>query len=204
MTVSFCPYVPGPVLVKVNLRNGDGLQTLGYTTEGVQVEEISFTNKIHSDRYGGTAGPPIDTQYFGKAARIQLQMVEYDLSVLKEIRDLQDATGFTAHAAGEIVDIGTLMTCASRSWQIVLVGERDVAAVAADAGAIVMTTLNFPNTFVEGPLRYPLGAKNSVFDLDLMALPWTSSTAQTGDGLTRLYIEAATVINNLMTYDATP
>lgn len=200
----FCPYVPGPVEVKVNLRNGDGLQTLGYTIEGVQVEESPFLTPVHSDRYGGTAGPPIDRIWLGKSARLSLQMVEYKLSLMKELRDLQDATGYTSHAAGEIVDIGTLLTCASRSWQIVLVGSRDTAAVAADANAIVMTTLNFPNAFVEGPINYNLSSKNTVFNLDILALPWTSDTAQSGDGLTRLYLQAATVINNLMTYDATP
>ena len=92
MAGAYCPYVTGPVLVKVNLRDGGGFVNLGYTTEGVQLEETFYTNPIHSDQYGGTAGPEVDRQFMGKSAKISLSLVEYNLAVVKKLREGQSAS----------------------------------------------------------------------------------------------------------------
>lgn len=195
----WCPYVSGPCLVKVNLRDGNGVVDLGYTAEGVQVEEQLFEQPIHSDRYGGSAGPPVDKQWFGKSARIPLQLVEYDLAVVKLMRQITIAsTWSTMDDEGGIVDIGALTSCTNQSWQVILVGS-------LDSTSSHMTPLNFPNCFPTGAIRYPLGAKNTIFDIDLHAIPFTTDTAQSGDGKTYLWLNnSSAAIADLHAFDATP
>lgn len=201
MTGSYCPYVSGPVLVKVNLRDGNGFVNLGYTTEGVQVEEEFFTNPIHSDQYGGTAGPPVDKQFMGKKAKIGLSLVEYSIAVVKKMREGQASTNWTSGDPGTLTNIGGLLSCGKRSFQILLVGAADTAAVAADAGAVVVAAnLNYPNCWYVGPVRFPLGSKNTVWDLDIEATPFTTDTTQSGDGKTYLFLENNHLVTNMATY----
>ena len=204
MTGSFCPYVSGPVLVKVNLRDTNGFVSLGYTSEGVQVEEEFFTNPIHSDQFGGTAGPPVDKQFMGKKAKLSLSLVEYSLAVVKKMREGQASTNWSTGAAGTLVNIGGLLQCGKRSFQILLIGAADTAATAADAGAITLATfLNYPNCWFAGPIRMPIGSKNSVIDMDIEATPFTTDTTQSGDGKTYLFTENSHLVTNFATYAGT-
>ena len=204
MTGLFCPYVSGPVLVKINLRDTNGFVNLGYTTEGVQIEEEFFTNPIHSDQYGGTAGPPVDRQFMGKKAKISLSLVEYSLAVVKKMREGQASTNWATGVAGQIVNVGGLLSCGKRAFQIQLLGAADVAATAADAGAVtVATTLNYPNCWYSGPVRFPIGSKNTVWDFDIEAMPFTTDTSQSGDGKTYLFLETNHLVTNFATYAGT-
>jgi len=197
----FCPYVTGPVLVKVNLRDGAGFVNLGYTAEGVQVEEQFYTNPIHSDQYGGTAGPEVDRQFMGKSAKINLSLVEYSLAVVKKMREGQASTNWSTGNPGTIVNVGGLVTCSNTAFQLLLVGALDTAAIAANAGATVLADyLNFPNCWYDGPVRYPIGSKNTVFDFDVKATPWTTDTTQSGDGITRLWMQNSHLVTTLHNY----
>jgi len=201
MAGSYCPYVSGPVLVKVSLRDGNGFVNLGYTTEGVQVEETYFTNPVHSDQYGGTAGPAVDRQFLGKSAKISLSIVEPNMAVAKKLREGQASTGWATGAAGTIVNVGGLVTCGNRSFQILLVGAADTATIAADAGAAVLAdNLNFPNCWYSGPIRFNLASKNTTIDFDIEALPFTTDTTQSGDGKTYLWMQNSQLITTLATY----
>jgi hypothetical protein len=204
MTGQFCPYVSGPVLVKINLRDSNGFVNLGYTTEGVQMEETFFTNPIHSDQYGGTAGPPVDKQFMGKTARISLSLAEYSMAVVKRMREGQSSVNWTTGAAGTLQNIGGLLSCGKRAFQILLIGAADTAATAADAGAsTIATNLNYPNCWYSGPVRFPVGSKNTVWDFDIEATPFTTDTTQSGDGKTYLFLENNHLVTNLATYAAT-
>jgi hypothetical protein len=205
MTGQFCPYVSGPVLVKVHLRDGNGFVNLGYTTEGVQVEETFFTNPVHSDQYGGTAGPAVDRQFMGKSAKLSLSLVEPNMAVAKKLREGQASTAFSTGAAGTLVDIGGLVTCKNASFQILLIGAADTAAqVAAEGGADVLADfLNFPNCWYSGPVRFNLAAKNTTIDFDIEALPFTTDTTQSGDGKTYLWTQNSHLILNMATYAGT-
>lgn len=197
----FCPYVTGPVLVKVNLRDGAGFVNLGYTAEGVQVEEQFYTNPIHSDQYGGTAGPEVDRQFMGKSAKINLSLVEYSLAVVKKMREGQASTNWSTGNPGTIVNVGGLVTCGNAAFQLLLIGALDTAAIAANAGATVLADyLNFPNCWYDGPVRYPIGSKNTVFDFDVKATPWTTDTTQSGDGITRLWMQNSHLVTTLHNY----
>jgi hypothetical protein len=175
--------------------------SLGYTTEGVQVEEEFFTNPIHSDQYGGTAGPPVDKQFMGKKAKIGLSLVEYSIAVVKKMREGQASTNWATGAAGTLVNLGGLLGCGNRAFQVQLIGAADVAATAADAGAVtIATTLNYPNCWYAGPVRFPIGSKNTVWDLDIEATPFTTDTTQSGDGKTYLFLENSHLVTNMATY----
>lgn len=197
----FCPYVTGPVLVQVNLRDGAGFVNLGYTAEGVQVEEQFYTNPIHSDQYGGTAGPEVDRQFMGKSAKINLSLVEYSLAVVKKMREGQASTNWSTGNPGTIVNVGGLVTCGNTAFQLLLIGALDTEAIAANAGATVLADyLNFPNCWYDGPVRYPIGSKNTVFDFDVKATPWTTNTTQSGDGITRLWMQNNHLVTTLHNY----
>jgi hypothetical protein len=210
MTGQFCPYVSGPVLVKINLRDSNGFVNLGYTTEGVQMEETFFTNPIHSDQYGGTAGPPVDRQFMGKTARISLSLAEYSMAVVKRMREGQSSVNWTTGAAGTLQNIGGLLSCGKRAFQILLIGAADTAAeAAAVAGGatagntpLMAVNLNYPNCWYSGPVRFPIGSKNTVWDFDIEATPFTTDTTQSGDGKTYLFLENNHLITNLATYAA--
>jgi hypothetical protein len=201
MAGAYCPYVTGPVLVKVNLRDGGGFVNLGYTTEGVQLEETFYTNPIHSDQYGGTAGPEVDRQFMGKSAKINLSLVEYSLTVVKKLREGQAATSWATGVPGTITTVGGLVTCGNCAFQIMLIGALDTAAVAVNGSAVVLADyLNFPNCWYDGPVRMPIGSKNTVFDFDIKATPWTTDTTQSGDGITRLWMQNSHLVTTLATY----
>lgn len=202
MAGQYCPYVSGPVLVKVNLRDGSGFVNLGYTTEGVQLEETFYTNPIHSDQYGGTAGPEVDRQFMGKSAKISLSLVEYSLATVKKLREGQASTNWSTGNPGTLVNLGKLVTCGNTAFQILLVGSLDTAAVAASPGAVTLAdNLNFPNCWYDGPVRMPIGSKNTVFDFDIKATPWTTDTTQSGDGLTRLWMQNDHLVTTLHNYN---
>lgn len=199
--VAFCPYVTGPVLVKVNFRDGEGFVNLGYSTDGVQPELIHYTNPIHSDQYGGTSGPEVERQFMGMSARISLSLPVFSATLVKYLRNAQRSENWSSNANGQLVDIGGLLTCANRSIQILLVGQADAAATVADANAITLATaLNFPNCWFDGPVRLNYGSKNTMVDIDLKATPFTTDTGQSGDGKTYLWLENTHLVTNMATY----
>ena len=102
---------------------------------------------------------------------------------------------------GTITTVGGLVTCGNAAFQIMLIGALDTAAIAANAGATVIADyLNFPNCWYDGPVRMPIGSKNTVFDFDIKATPWTTDTTQSGDGITRLWMQNSHLVTTLATY----
>lgn len=198
------PYVAGPVLVRVNLRDGGGIVTLGYTADGVEAQITPIYRDIYSDRTGGTESTPAVKQFLSAQARIPLQLVEFEPAVLRKMMHLvvnNGAAAASGRIAGELPQGGCLSGLTTSSFQLILVGACDAAALAADApagagsvydadGAQVLTPINFLNCFYEGPITIPVGSRNSMPSFDIVALPTTSDTTAdpAGDGKTRLYI----------------
>ena len=204
MPGEFCAYVSGPVQVRINLRDGEGFQILGYTTEGVDVQHNAFTNPIYSDEYGGNAGPPVERQFMGASIKLSMQIVRGDIALWKKIREMQSSENWSSGAAGTLSNVGGMMTCGNTTMQILLIGSADTAATAASAGAATLATFfNVPNCWFDGPVSYTLASKNSVLSLDLLGLPFTSDTTQSGDGKTYLFTENNHLITNMATYAGT-
>ena len=78
--------VSGPVKVRVGTGTADALETLGYSVDGVEVSEQAYWHDVHGDEHGGTAGPPIDTQYLGRTVRIRMELSKFDRDVARKIQ----------------------------------------------------------------------------------------------------------------------
>jgi hypothetical protein len=193
------PYVSGPALVKVFFRDGAGLRTLGYSADGIQVTENQHYGDIHSDRYGGQQGPPLDRQWFGNSAVIPLALSEFDPAVARLMRNLQFGT------PPGITYSGCPLGADGKTFQLIISGLKDVAALTADPLEQTWTPLNYPNCFLSDPFELPVGAKHTILGLNIMALQFTSDVAAGGDGLTWLRLDRVeTLVPSLAEYDATP
>jgi hypothetical protein len=212
--MAIAPYVAGPCLVRVNLRDGDGIQNLGYSLDGIEPQITPIYRDIYSDRSGGQESAPLLRQFLAATARIPIQLVDFEPVVLRKMMKMvvnDGAGGPGARLPGALPPPGCLTGQSTSSFQLILQGACDATALAADApagagdtyvedGAQVLSPMNFLNCFYEGPMTIPLGSKNTVVSFEVMALPTTSDTTASpaGDGKTRLYIARdATVFNNL-------
>lgn len=96
------PYYDGPAEVKTDAAGS--LATLGYSEDGVQVENQDFTLNVHGDQNGGTDGPPIDVQLLGQIFLIRLTLTKFDWTEAESVlsRTLNGTYG-TPPAAGTLV-----------------------------------------------------------------------------------------------------
>ena len=210
--MAIAPYVAGPCLVRVNLRDGDGIQNLGSSVDGIEPQITPMYRDIYSDRSGGQESAPLLRQFLAASARIPLQLVDFEPVLLRKLQKLvvnDGAAGPGARLPGELPPPGCLTGATTSSFQLILQGACDATALAADApagsgdtyvedGAQVLSPINFLNCFFEGPMTIPMGSKNTIVSFEVMALPTTSVVASSGDGKTRLYIARdATAFNDL-------
>ena len=75
---------------------------LGYSVNGVEVEEESYVEEVHGDQNGGDAGPPIEIVEHGEVHRIRMTLSRWDETVLAVIR-----TAIYAGAQGGSFPLGT-------------------------------------------------------------------------------------------------
>ena len=195
------PYVSGPVLVKVNLRDGNGLLPLGYTEDGIQVQHIPMYRDIFSDRNGGVEGSPIDRQFMSEQARLPIQLVEFEPQIMRRMLHIiagDGSLGETTREIGELPPAGGLQAAENVAFQVVLIGSKDQAALVTDpvtstagndtdSGAQVITPLNYLNCFFDGPIEMMAGSKNSMPSFEFRAFPITADGVG-GDGKQRLFI----------------
>jgi hypothetical protein len=203
------PRVTGPAVVKVNFRTAgtNVWTTLGYTVDGVSPTFQSFDVDVYSDRLGGSQGVPVDKQKMGALAKIPLQLVEFNETALKQLLQFQTAVPnvsagvATPLTAGRIGNIGCLQSQKGATVQLLVLGAKDEAELADDAGAVTLTPINFPNCFLDEPFEIPVGSKNTIVSLGFTALPFTAwDTANIGSGNTWLYIGGTTLVERLERY----
>ncbi len=110
-----CNNVAGKVQVWVDTGVGNSLEFLGYTINGVEIEEMTFMSNIPSDEQGGTEGPPADIQHMGDLHYIRLELGQYFDTVLAKIRArLKGAT------EGASITPGTLIRCGGYTFRVLL------------------------------------------------------------------------------------
>lgn len=79
----------GSGLIQCSFISGTGPVTygnpadLGYTENGIDIEERQFTLPVYSDENGGQAGMPFDYQVLGEQHVIRLSVSRFDDAVLK-------------------------------------------------------------------------------------------------------------------------
>lgn len=104
-------HVAGLATVKINDGTGPGLQTLGYTRDGVEISEETFWGDIPGDERGGEQGPPVEIQWFGAIARVRCELTKWDDAVATLVRAAipSNTAGspYSSSGAGTLVFSGT-------------------------------------------------------------------------------------------------
>lgn len=111
--------VSGAVLVKVGPQGcaDENLTALGYTANGVRVQEEDFCEEIHSDEQGGEAGPPVELLYHGKRIRVTLELVKWDALVADQ---LAARLAVTTPEPGKQYEAGIVMIGGMKAFRLVL------------------------------------------------------------------------------------
>ncbi|HOV61677.1 MAG TPA: hypothetical protein PK349_11545 [Candidatus Hydrogenedentes bacterium] len=111
--------VSGAVLVKVGPQGcaDNNLAALGYTANGVRIQEEDFFEEVHSDERGGEAGPPVELVYHGKRVRVTLELVKWDAAVADQ---LAARLGVTTPEPGKQYDAGIVMIGGTKAFRLVL------------------------------------------------------------------------------------
>lgn len=95
----------GAALIKVDAQQGSGIESLGYSINGVDITEESFFSDVPGDQNGGDEGPPIAIQYFGEIARVRMELSSWDSAVADKVRaKLSDGTAGTPDTPGTILN----------------------------------------------------------------------------------------------------
>jgi hypothetical protein len=100
--------VAGLVTVKADTGSAHSLETLGYTENGVEIQENMFTYDVHGDENGGDQGPPIDVQNMGQVDIIRMTFTKWDDAVMAKIRPTAyGGTAGTSPTAGALAIQGS-------------------------------------------------------------------------------------------------
>ena len=112
---SLCALVAGPCEVWVDTGASNAMEFLGWTANGVTIEERMFHGEIHDDTAGGDQGPPTDYQNFGGQHRIHLELQRYQDSVLAKVE-----ARFNVAASSN--GVGMLLGCVGGLFRVLLRG----------------------------------------------------------------------------------
>jgi hypothetical protein len=146
-------HVAGKALIQIDA--GAGLESLGYTINGVEISDDPFFSDVPSDENGGDEGPPIDVQFFGFVATIRIELSRWDSAVAAKIHPF--LAGGTAGVQGTS---GTLMS--GNAYRLL----------------ILPTNLprNYPVAFPSEPQEINKGTKYSRLAITWKAYGFTSAT----------------------------
>ena len=142
----------GLVTVKINANQGDGIETLGYTRNGVDPEHDARLVNVPGDANGGDEGPPIEVQYMGEIARVRLELTNFDIAVARKIeRRVPSKTLGTVPASGSTGSAGTfLLGTAANRFRLILDSPNDPQnyPIAIPIGAVVRNRGTKYQTFI--------------------------------------------------------
>jgi hypothetical protein len=163
--------VPGAVNLKVSCLSGlSCLKSLGFTNDGVEVEEREFVIECKTDRYGGEQGPAADVQTLGREAIIRLNLTEFNAEYFHMLEMRMPGHALAASAPGQIIPPGTLKFGAGGLVRCMLYGALDLAAVTAGtAAAELLTPRNYPFCEVVDASSRNLGTRYARASLTLKA-----------------------------------
>lgn len=80
-------FTSGPVVIKFGLTGN--LIDLGFSEDGCRVTVTPFFDNVHSDDFGGRAGPPSDAQLLGAIATIDVEFTKYVKAELDKLSSFQ-------------------------------------------------------------------------------------------------------------------
>lgn len=158
-----CANVAGPVAVWVDSGVANAVEFLGYTTNGLSIEEQQFQAPVHSDSAGGEQGPPIDYQQFGLQHRIQMEFTQYAETILSKL-----SLRYNPNIDNANIGVGMLLVCGSGTWRFIFKGPNFIR--------------NYPICVLEGPIeRSPIGSQHTRARISIIsnaiagALPWNTT-----------------------------
>lgn len=76
----------GACAIKVDTGSSHALETLGYSDDGVQIEEHGMFHDIPGDQNGGEGGVPIEKQFLGEQHFVRFTLTKYDAAVLAKVQ----------------------------------------------------------------------------------------------------------------------
>lgn len=112
-----CAVVAGPVQMWVDTGAVNALAFLGWSQNGVTIEEIAYNAPVHSDENGGEQGPPTDYQFFGMQHRITAELSKFQTSVLALV-----AARYNPNISSSAIATGMLIGCNSAFFRCLLWG----------------------------------------------------------------------------------
>lgn len=119
--MALAKHVSGACLVKIAVASPwSVLLDLGYSRNGIDVDEEAYFGDVPGDEHGGDAGPPIDIQFFGEIVRVRLELTKFDRAVFDNLRKrVQGST------LGTMATSGTLMIADGKYCRLCLVSTND-------------------------------------------------------------------------------
>ncbi len=109
--------VPGPVLVRSGTGSAGALEDLGYSVNGIDVDEEMRTLDVPGDEHGGEAGIPIEEQYLGEFHILRMELSRFDTAVLAKI-----GAKLRGGTTGTLGTMGTLFGASGSYYRILLLG----------------------------------------------------------------------------------
>lgn len=131
----------GPTSIFINTESATDntkFEMLGYSRDGIQVQEISKMLDVPGDQHGGQEGIPIDFQFMAEEHQLRGELTRYDMLVLDKLRArVRTADTFAEGSAGhKMVLPGTLLLgtdsqaqASAKIWQVVLLSDDDIASI---------------------------------------------------------------------------
>lgn len=108
--------VAGACLVRTGTGSAAALEDLGYSIDGITIDEQVLQGDVPTDLNGGTEGPPGDIQHFGHIHVVTMALSKYDPAVwAKVISAVRGETGGTQSVAA-----GTLLFSGSYYYRLLL------------------------------------------------------------------------------------
>jgi hypothetical protein len=113
--MAVAPQAAGTVLVKIDANQGSGLESLGYTINGVDIQEEHRHTEVPGDQNGGEEGHPIEEQWLSSVHIVRLELSSYERLVGEKLHaHLAGAT------AGTTPTPGTFILGASKYFRLLL------------------------------------------------------------------------------------
>lgn len=140
---SICAVVAGPVEIWVDTGASLALEFLGWSVNGVTIQQVAFHGPIHSDENGGDQGPPVDYQLFGQQHRISMELSKFQDTVLAKLE-----ARYNPNTVAGNVGVGMLLGCSAAMFRVLLKGPSFVR--------------NYPACLIPEPIEIsPIGSQAS-------------------------------------------
>lgn len=111
-----CFFVAGPIQIWVNTGASAAVEFLGWTRNGLSIQETAIMADVKSDYDGGEQGVPGDYQFLGYQDTIDAELGRFVPAVLAKLE-----RRFNAGITG--VQIGAMMNCSGANFKALFIAQ---------------------------------------------------------------------------------